>query len=407
MNLARTLKVSWEVLLGHKMRTVLSSAGIAIGVAAVVLMVGAGQAAEQDVVAKVRSMGTNLLVVQAGRFRAFGGRQRQVATFTTLTTRDEQDLLRQLPDIARASGYVQGSVVARYQGVRTQTTLAGAEPSFFDICSMSAASGRLFTTMDERAFQRVAVVGPTVVTNVFGGADPVGKILEINQVLVRVIGVASPRGQDLSGNDLDDIIYVPLSTAMVSIFHMTYLQSIQIEAVSLQAMNDLPQEITPILRRDHHLKQAQDDDFTFQTQSQLLDSQTQTTQAFTLLTGSVAAVSLFTGGVGIFAVMLISIRERTREIGLRRALGGRKRDILTQFILEAGSLALLGGLLGVAVGIGGTLLTCHLMKWPETWPWTATLYATGLSVAMGVLFGLYPAMKAARLEPAVALHAAG
>lgn len=407
MNLARTLGISLEVLMGHRLRTVLSSGGIAIGVAAVVLMVGAGQAAEQDVVGKVQAMGTNLLVVQAGRFRSFGGRTRQVATFTTLTTRDVTALVRQLPDIARASGFVQGGVIARYQGVRTQTTLAGANPSIFDIRGIHASSGRLFTDMDERSFQRVAVVGPTVVTNVFGGADPVGQTLQVNKVLIRVIGVASPRGQDLSGNDQDDVIYVPLSTATVSIFHMNYIQSIQIQAVSPEAMAALPEEITPILRRNHRLKPGQDNDFSFQDQAQILQSQTETAQAFTLLTGSVAAVSLFTGGVGIFAVMLISIRERTREIGLRRALGGRKRDIRTQFILEAGALAALGGILGVFVGLGGTLLTCHLMKWPEVWPWPATLLATGLSVAMGMIFGLYPAMKAARLEPAVALHAAG
>ncbi len=407
MNVARTLGISLEVLLGHRLRTVLSSTGIGIGVAAVVLMVGAGQAAEQDVVGKVKSMGTNLIVVQAGRFRAEGGRQRQVATFTTLTLRDRDMLVRQLPDIARASGFVQGGVIARYKGTRTQTTLAGTEPSIFDIRGITATSGRLFTDMDQRSIQRVAVVGPTVVANVFGGADPVGQTLQINKVLFRVIGVASPRGQDLSGNDQDDIIYVPITTATTSVFHMDYIQNIMIQAVSPEAMKALPDEITPILRRSHRLKPAQDNDFSFQDQSQLLQSQTDTTQAFTFLTGSVAAVSLFTGGVGIFAVMLISIRERTREIGLRRALGGRRRDIRTQFILEAGALAAMGGLMGVVVGIGGTLLTCHFMKWPEVWPWGATLFATGLSVAMGMAFGLYPAMKAARLEPAVALHAAG
>lgn len=407
MNVARTLGISLEVLMGHRMRTVLSSAGIAIGVGAVVLMVGAGNAAEQDVVGKVKAMGTNLVVVQAGRFRSFGGRSRQVATFTTLTPRDVDLLVRQLPDIARAAGFVQGGVIARYQGVRTRTTLAGGQPAVFDIRGMTAASGRLYTEADERSLQRVAVVGPTVVTNVFGGSDPVGQTLEINKTLFRVIGVASPRGQDLSGNDQDDVIYTPMSTAMVRVFHMTFIQSILIQGASADVLNALPGEITPILRKSHRLKEGKDDDFSFQDQSQLMQSEQDTSQAFTLLVGSVAGVSLFTGGVGILAVMLISIRERTREIGLRRALGGRRRDILTQFILEAGSLAGMGGVVGVLVGLGGNALTCHLLKWPLVWPWSATLFATALSVAMGVLFGLYPAMKAARLEPATALHAAG
>jgi putative ABC transport system permease protein len=407
VNIVRTVKISLDVLLGHKLRTLLSSGGIAIGVAAVVLMVGAGQAAEQDVVSKVQSMGTNLLVVQAGRFRTFGHRSRQVATYTTMTPRDVERLLHEVPDIARASGYWQGSVVAGWQGVHVQTTLAGAGPSLFDIRGMSASEGRLFTGMEERSLQRVAVVGPTVVQNLFGGGDPIGQVIQVNKVLFRVIGVASPRGQDLSGNDQDDVIYVPLTTAMVRVFHVNYLQSIILQATSASALASLPSEVTPVLRRTHRLRAGQEDDFTYQDQSQLLASEQETSQAFTALVGSVAGVSLFTGGIGILAVMLISIRERTREIGLRRALGARKRDILVQFILEAAALSGLGGLAGIVVGTGGDLLTCRLLHWPLTWPWGATLFAVGLSMAMGILFGLYPSLKAARLEPATALHAAG
>jgi len=408
MNLARTLKVSWEVLLGHKLRTLLSSSGIAIGVAAVVLMVGAGQAAEEDVVGKVKSMGTNLLVVQAGRFKNMGGRQRQVSSFTTLKPQDIRLIERRLGGgaITLACGFYQRGVVARYAGVRTRTSLAGAEPSIFTIRSLTADRGRLYTDVEEKAMARVAVVGPTVVTNVFYGNNPVGQTLEVNKVLFKVIGVTSARGQDLSGNDQDDIIYTPLSTAMVRVFHVTYLQSILIQAADEQTMKELPNEIGPILRKSHQLKADKEDDFTVQDQAQLMQSQQDTSQAFTVLVGAVAGVSLFTGGVGILAVMLISIKERTREIGLRRALGGRRRDILMQFILEAGSLAGMGGLAGVLVGIGGTILTCHLNGWPIAWPWGATAMAAAVSIGMGIAFGLYPAMKAAGLEPATALHAA-
>lgn len=407
MNLTRTLTVSWEVLLGHKLRTLLSSSGIAIGVAAVVLMVGAGQAAEEDVVGKVKSMGTNLLVVQAGRFRNMGGRARQVSNFTTLKPPDIRLIDRHLggSGITLTCGFYQKGVVARYAGQRTRTSMAGAEPAIFTIRNITADKGRLYTEAEEKSMARVAVVGPTVVTNVFYDANPVGQTLEINKVLFTVIGVASARGQDLSGNDQDDMIYTPLSTAMVRAFHVTYLQSILIQATDEEAMKSLPDELTPILRKSHHLKPDAEDDFTIQDQAQLMQSQQDTSQAFTVLVGAVAGVSLFTGGVGILAVMLISIRERTREIGLRRALGGRKRDILTQFILEAGSLAAMGGLVGVLVGIGGTILTCYLNSWPTVWPWNATVMATAISIAMGVAFGLYPAFKAAGLEPATALHA--
>ncbi len=407
MNLARTLVISWDVLMGHKLRTVLSSAGIAIGVAAVVIMVGAGKAAEEEVVGKVRTMGTNLLVVQAGRFQNVGGRTRQVSTFTSLTPRDVQALSRRLTGSECIAGAYQRSAVVRYKGIRTRTDVAGAEPALFRIRGVSAARGRLFTDLEQRSLARVAVVGPTVVTNVFEGADPVGKSLEINKILFKVVGVTSPRGQDLNGDDQDDVVYVPLSTAMVRVFHVTYLQSILIQAESAEAMASLPDRIVPVLRKTHRLKPGKENDFTIQDQAQLMRSEQETSQAFTVLVGSVAGVSLFTGGVGILAVMLISIRERTREIGLRRALGGRRRDILGQFLLEAGSLAAMGGLSGVLVGLGGTWLTVYLMRWPLLWPWSATAYAFGLSVAMGVAFGLYPALKAARLEPAVALHAAG
>lgn len=406
MNLTRTLGISVEVLMGHKLRTFLSSSGIAIGVAAVVLMVGAGQAAEQDVVGKVKAMGTNLLTVRAGRFRSFGGRTRQVTTFTTLTPKDVRLIERRAPGVAAACGLIQRGVVARYRGARTRTTLVGAQSEIFGIRGITAEKGKLYSPLDERSLARVAVVGPTVVTNVFSGADPVGQTLEINKVLFKVIGVASPRGQDLSGNDQDDAVYTPLSTAMARVFHVTYVQSILVQATDEEAMALLPEELARILRKSHRIGPGKEDDFTIQDQAQLMQSQRETSQTFTVLVGSVAGVSLFTGGVGILAVMLISIRERTREIGLRRALGGRKRDILLQFLLEAGTLAAMGGAAGILIGLGGNHLTCHLAKWPLIWPWGATAYAFAASVAMGVGFGLYPALKAARMEPATALHAA-
>lgn len=405
MNLIRAASVSWEVLLGHRLRTFLSSSGIAIGVAAVVLMVGAGKAAEADVVGKVRTLGTNLLTIQAGRFRTFGGRPRQVSTFTTLTENDVRFIERRIPEVARVAGMVQRSAVLRYRGNRTRTSVAGVDPEVFAIRRMDARSGRLFTSLEARALRRVAVLGPTVVQNLFPDEDPLGKVVEINQIPFTVVGVATPRGQDLSGNDQDDVVYVPLRTAMKRLFHVDYLQTVLVEAQSPEAMAVLPDLLTGLLRRSHRLPPDKEDDFTIQDQTQLMASERETSQAFTALVGSVAGVSLFTGGVGILAVMLISIRERTREIGLRRALGATKRNILVQFVLEAGGLAVLGGTVGALLGVGGTLLTCRLMGWPRVWPWSATLLALGLSFAMGVLFGLYPARRAARLEPASALHA--
>ncbi len=406
MNAGRTLVVSAEVLLGHKLRTLLSSSGVAIGVAAVVLMVGAGQAAQRDALQKVRNMGTNLLVVTAGKFRSVAGRTFQTQSFTTLRPRDARLLQRQVPEVARAAGMIQRRATIRYRDNRTQTQVAGVEPAAFAIRVMRADRGRLLTDLDERSMARVAVLGPTVAANLFAGEGPLDKTLEVNKVFFKVVGVAEARGQDLSGNDLDDVVYVPLSCAMNRLYNMTWIQNILVEAESPEAAEPCKAAVAYALRKSHRLKEGKEDDFTIQDQQQLLQTQRETTQAFTALVGSVAGISLFTGGVGILAVMLISVRERTREIGLRRAIGARKTDVRFQFLLESVILSMLGGLAGVGIGLGGTALTCRIAGWPAAWPWNATLWAVGLSVLMGVCFGLYPAVKASRLDPATALHAA-
>lgn len=407
MNFGRVLLVSAEVLLGHKLRTGLSLSGVGIGAAALVLMVGAGQAAQENALAQVRAQGTNLIVVQAGKFRSAGGRTRRVAQFTTLKPADAVALRRQLNGASAVSGYTQRRITAVYEKTRASTTVAGAEPELFAIRAIRAASGRLYTQLEERGMARVAVLGPTLAKNLFGGDDPVGRTVQINKVEWKVIGVAESRGQDATGDDQDDVMFVPLRSAMTRLMKVVYLQSVLIQCDSEESMTVVAEEAAILLRKAHRLRDGKEDDFTIQDQRQLLADQTQTSAAFTALVGGVAGASLLTGGVGILAVMLISVRERTREIGLRRALGARKRDIRLQFLMESGALAGVGGVLGAAVGIGGTALTCNLAGWPLTLPWYTTAAAFFLCLAMGVAFGLYPAVKASRLEPAVALHAAG
>jgi putative ABC transport system permease protein len=399
MNRTRALIVSFEVLMGHKLRTFLSSSGIAIGVAAVVLMVGAGQAAQLETQRKVQSMGTNLLVVQAGKFKTVAGRTFQSQRFTTLKPSDARVLQRQVPEVALAGGLIERRANARYRALSTRTHVAGCEPSTFEIRNIRAARGRLFTPLEERSMARVAVLGPTVASALFEGEDPVGKSVEINRAPFQIVGVTEPRGQDLQGEDQDDFIYVPLRSAMSRIYSVTYIQS-------PEAMEGAKEAIAYALRKTHRIREGKEDDFTIQDQRQLMAAEKETGKAFAALVASVAGISLFTGGIGILAVMLISIRERTREIGLRRALGAQRSDIRFQFVMESGLVALIGGFVGVLAGFGGTLLTCRIAGWPTVWPYAATLWASGLSVLMGILFGLYPAAKAARLEPATALHAA-
>lgn len=406
MNFGRVLYVSAEVLLGHKLRTALSLSGVGIGAAALVVMVGAGQAAQEYALSKVRAQGTNLLVVQAGKFRSTGGRTMQVANFTTLKPADVLLLRRQLPGVTALAGVTQRRFTAVYEKTRASTTVSGAEPEMFDIRGIRASSGRLFTALEERNMARVAVLGPTAAKNLFGGDDPVGRTVQINRVEWKVVGVAEARGQDATGDDQDDVMFVPLRSAMTRLMNVTHIQNILIQCDSEATMSGVAEEAAFLLRKSHRLRDGKEDDFTIQDQRQLLADQAQTSQAFTTLVGGVAGASLLTGGVGILAVMLISVRERTREIGLRRALGARKADIRLQFLMESGALAGVGGALGNAVGMGGTALTCHFAGWPLILPWTATFAAFFLCLAMGVTFGLYPAVKASKLEPATALHAA-
>ena len=406
MNLTRALVVSTEVLLGHKLRTLLSTSGIAIGVAAVVLMVGAGQAAQEDVLRRVRALGTNLITVQAGRYKMMGGRQRRTATFDTLVPADARAIAQRLDAAQVVAPVLQRAGQISVGNRKVTTQVFGVPPEYFQIRGMGAASGSLYGESDERSMARVAVLGPTAAANLFPDLDPVGRSLLINRTLFRVAGVSTARGQDLGGHDQDDVIYIPLGTAMKRVYNLTYLNSILVQARDSESTGPLMEEMRTLLRKNHRLRPGKEDDFALQDQAQLMQSEQDTSQAFRVLVGSVASVSLFTGGVGILAVMLISIRERTREIGLRRALGGRRRDVRTQFLLESATISLLGGFAGTALGLGGNYITCRSMGWPVVWPWEATAVGLGSSVLLGILFGLYPALKAARLEPATALHAA-
>lgn len=405
MNFRKVAKVSIQVLFGHPLRTFLSCLAVSIGVCAVVMMVGAGKAAQVETMKKIKRMGTDLISIEAGRFRNVGGRTRQVARFTTLTIKDIRDLKLRIQNIENIAGTNDKRGIAIFENIRTQTTILGVEPSAFSLWRLNAKMGKLYDELDERKMSRVCVLGPTVYKNLFDKSDPINKTIKINGIPFKVIGISSEKGQDISGQDQDDVIYIPLQSALKRVFYVTYLDSILIQLKDFSQKEDTKEEIRNLLRKDHKLRKEKEDDFTIRDQEELLKAEMQTAEAFTYLIGVVAGMSMLTGGIGIFSVMMISLRERKREVGLRRAIGAKHKDILIQFLLEATILATIGGVFGALVGVFGTYLICHFSKWEIIIPYSTAIWAYFLAFVTGILFGIYPARKASKMEPVEAMRA--
>ena len=404
MKLSKNIALSYEILAAHKLRTLLSMLGIIVGVGAVVLMVAAGKGAEKRILDRIRDMGTNLVVVNAGQTRIVAGRQRQMATVTTLVPDDARAIVADCPGVRLAAPAVSKKLAARFESENANTNVVGMTPDGFRIRNIEVASGRFFDAEESRGRRRVAILGPTVVRNLFSGDDPIGQKIRIGRVPFEVIGVTQPKGTDANGADQDDLIIVPLTTAMRRLFNVTYVDRIYVQAVNADALYQAEKEIRNILRQHHRLRE-EPDDFTIQNQATLLETERETSREMTLLVGSVSGISLLVGGIGILAVMLISVHERIGEIGLRRAVGALKRDIRNQFLLEAAILSGTGGLLGVLLGISGALTLSCLGYWETVISWPSAGVSFLFSASLGIVFGIYPAVRAANLEPIEALRA--
>jgi len=404
MKLSQSLVLSVEILAAHKLRTLLSVLGIVVGVAAVILMVAAGKGAEKRILDRIRDMGTNLVTVSAGQTRIIAGRQRQISTVTTLMVEDAAAIAEECPSVALAAAAIEKKFAARWESENANTTVLGIDPEGLAIRNISIAAGRVFDLDECRGRRRVVILGPTAAQNLFPGADRIGLTFRIGRIPFEVIGVTAAKGVDANGLDQDDIVIVPLATAMRRLMNVDYIQTIYVQAKSSDLLDAAEMEIQELLRRRHRLGDKPDD-FTIQNQATLLATERETAQSMTLLIGSVSGISLMVGGVGILAVMLISVRERTREIGLRRALGARRCDIRNQFLLESAMLAGLGGLLGVAIGVGAVWTVLTLGVWDAVISWPSAAIGFLFSVSLGVAFGLYPAARAAALEPIETLRA--
>jgi putative ABC transport system permease protein len=404
MKFSTNLLLSCEILAAHKLRTLLSVTGIVVGVGAVVLMVSVGRGAEKRILGMIRNMGTNLIIVNAGQTRIVAGRQRQIENVITLTPSDAEAVEQSCSSVSAVAPMVTDRVSAVWEAENTNTTMLGMPREGFAIRNIKLARGRFFDPEEDRARRRLAVIGPTVAGNLFPGTNPLGMQFRIGRVPFEVIGLTEPKGIDINGLDLDDVIFVPLGTAMRRLLNVPYLQAIYVQAKDSGLLDIAEAEITHLLRQRHRLRDELDD-FTIQNQATLLATEREATHSMTLLTGSVAAISLLVGGVGILAVMLISVRERTMEIGLRRALGAGRKDIRTQFLAESVILSLAGGVLGVIGGIAAAAGLSLPGFWDVIISWPAAALGFFFSVSVGIVFGIYPAIRAADLEPIDALRA--
>ncbi len=404
MKITKSIKISRSQLMTHKLRTALALLGIIIGVSAVIIMVAIGNGAQKEVLSAIKSMGTDLIIVNAGQVQRMSGRQQISGTVTTLVLQDAISMPEECPDVKIAVPVQTKKMQVKWGNLSSNTTIIGTTPDYQDVRNFHPEKGEFFTEEDNKASQRNAVLGQTVVKNIFGKSDPVGEKILIGKIPFNIIGVMESKGVDLNGTDQDDQIFIPLQTALRRVFNLTYIYSINVQPYSSDKMESAAKQITEFLRERHRLNRFdKPDDFTIQTQVELLETQKETTDTFTTLIAGIASISLLVGGIGILAIMLIAIRERVNEIGLRMAVGASKRDILLQFLIEASILSISGGIIGILLGILISVIISLVTQWSISISVPSLVFSFLFSMATGVFFGVYPARKASLLDPIEAL----
>ena len=394
--------MAWASLIANKLRSLLTMLGIIIGVAAVIALVSIGNGVKQDIENSISSLGSNLLVVLPGAPRTPGARSSQ-GSMKSLKISDYEAIAK-LEGVKAASPMTNGSYVVIYQNKNWTTSVAGVNSNFQDVNNWTMTSGRFFSDKNVQNRERVAVVGQTVVKNLFADEDPVGKEIRVKNIPFRVIGVLKSKGNGTMGNDQDDTVLIPYTTSMERVEGIDYLRRVYVVAKDDGGIDRLQADIENLLRVRHNIKDTNLDDFNIQNMKSIMETVAQTTGTFTLFLGAVAAISLVVGGIGIMNIMLVSVTERTREIGVRKALGATYSVIVTQFLIEAVVISLMGGFIGIAFGIVASKVIGMVSGMSTIVSVPTIIMSFAFSMAIGLIFGIYPARKAAKLNPIDALH---
>jgi putative ABC transport system permease protein len=405
--LTSSFKISFRALRVNKMRSALTMLGIIIGVMAVITMLAVGAGAREAIISSISSIGSNLLIVIPGAETQGGARAGPGLSRPTLTTGDVAAILRECPAVEDVAPLSSGVAHVVFGPQQWSTIITGSSPSLLNIRDWKLSSGRAFTEQESETSSDVALLGQTVVNTLFGEIDPVGQLIRIKDMPFRVVGVLEPKGQSIIGQDQDDTIIIPISTVENKLFGNPFpgtVHIIMIKARSAQELDEAQDEVTRLLRQRHHILENQDDDFSVKNLTQIMEIMETATRIMTILLGAIAGISLLVGGIGIMNIMLVSVTERTREIGIRMAVGAKIMDIRLQFIIEAMTLTMIGGAIGIFLGIVIAQIISHFSGWPVIVSVSSVFLGFGFSALVGIFFGFYPAYKASLLNPIDALR---
>lgn len=398
------IRIALMAMARNKMRTILTMLGIIIGVASVIAMLAIGQGSKKSIQDQISSMGSNMLTIRPNS-DAPGGVRMESSSMQSLTEKDVEAIEQECPSIALVSPLVSGRGQVIYGSKNWPTSIQGVNSSFLEIRKMSIKDGIMFTEQDVSTAAKVCILGQTVIENLFPDGDsPIGKTIRFKNIPFKVIGTLDEKGENTFGQDQDDVILTPYTTIQKRVLAITYIQNIYTSAIDENSSDAALKEVTAALRKSHSLKDSQEDDFSVRTQAELISTFSSVTQMLTILLAAIASISLLVGGIGIMNIMFVSVTERTREIGLRMAIGGREIDIMFQFLIEAVMISIAGGLIGVLLGVTASYTLASILNWPISITSLSIVLSFLVCFVTGVFFGWYPARKASYLDPIEALR---